>query len=123
LQLATSAGVVATTVGCRRGHDASAGEPGDASRRLHERLLTLDSHLDTPANFASPGWDIMRRHDVRVDLSQVDYPRMVSGGLDGGFWAIYTAQGPRTPEGEAALPRAAMAGASSARSAISKRRG
>jgi membrane dipeptidase len=101
LQLATSAGVAATTVGCRRGHDASAGAPGDASRRLHERLLTLDTHLDTPANLASPGWDIMRRHDVRVDLSQVDYPRMVSGGLDGGFWAIYTPQGPRTPEGEA----------------------
>ncbi len=34
----------------------------------------------------------MQRHTA--PLSQVDYPRMVEGGLDGGFWAIYTAQGP-----------------------------
>src|SRR6185437_7895760 len=41
-----------------------------------------------------------------------DYPRMVEGGLDGGFFAIYTAQGPLTPDGmlearDAALLRAA----------------
>src|SRR3954447_26797772 len=30
----------------------------------HERILTLDTHLDTPANFASPDWDIMHRHDL-----------------------------------------------------------
>jgi membrane dipeptidase len=70
------------------------------ARRIHERLLTLDTHLDTPIHFG-PGWDIMSRHDLANDPSQVDYPRMVSGGLDGGFWAIYTPQGPRTPEGEA----------------------
>jgi membrane dipeptidase len=68
---------------------------------VHEQLLTLDTHLDTPANFASPGWDIMQAHTHAADLSQVDYPRLVSGGLDGGFWAIYTPQGPRTPEGNA----------------------
>lgn len=70
------------------------------ARRIHERLLTLDTHLDTPIHFG-PGWDILSRHDLANDPSQVDYPRMVSGGLDGGFWAIYTPQGPRTPEGEA----------------------
>lgn len=68
------------------------------AREIHERLLVLDTHLDTPANFARPGWDIMQRH-ATDDGSQVDYPRMVEGGLDGGFWAIYTGQGPRTPEG------------------------
>ena len=72
------------------------------ARALHERLLVLDSHLDTPAHFARSGWDIMTRHTYDSDLSQVDYPRMQEGGLDGGFWAIYTPQGPRTPEGEQA---------------------
>jgi membrane dipeptidase len=75
---------------------------------LHERLLTLDTHLDTPANFASPGWDIMQRHAFREDLSQVDYPRMRSGGLDGGFWVIYTPQGPRTDEGHTRARSAAL---------------
>jgi membrane dipeptidase len=74
---------------------------------LHEQLLTLDTHLDTPANFA-PDWDIMQRHEYAADLSQVDYPRMVGGGLDGGFWAIYTPQGPRTPEGHAHARSAAL---------------
>lgn len=65
---------------------------------LHERLLVLDTHLDTPANWLrSSPWNVMDEHE-HYD-SQVDYPRMVEGGLDGGFWVIYTPQGPRTPEG------------------------
>jgi membrane dipeptidase len=75
---------------------------------VHEALLTLDTHLDTPANLATSGWDIMQRHAYTQDLTQVDYPRLVSGGLDGGFWVIYTAQGPRTPEGHAAARSSAL---------------
>ena len=78
------------------------------ARDIHERILTLDTHMDTPMNFARPGWDIMDAHSVAGDLSQVDYPRMVKGGLDGGFFAIYTPQGPRTPEGFAAARNAAL---------------
>ena len=69
---------------------------------IHQRLLTLDTHLDTPALLDEPrGYDIMKRHDVERDGSQVDLPRMNEGGLDGGFWAIYMGQGPLTPEGYA----------------------
>jgi membrane dipeptidase len=84
----------------------------DGARALHRRLLCLDTHLDAPINFVRPGWDIMQRHSHDTDLSQVDYPRMVEGGLDGGFFAIYTSQGPLTPAGmnaarDSALLRAA----------------
>ena len=65
------------------------------AKALQQRLLTLDSHLDTPANFSRDGFDIDNRHDHNA-LSQVDYPRMVEGALDGGFWAIYTGQGDRS---------------------------
>jgi len=75
--------------------------PPRRNTALHERLLTLDTHLDTPALLSRPGWSIMDRHDARNDLSQVDYPRMVRGGLDGGFWVIFTPQGARTPEATA----------------------
>jgi membrane dipeptidase len=81
---------------------------GADARAIHERILTLDSHLDTPMNFSRPGWDIMDEHSVAADLSQVDYPRMVKGGLDGGFFAIYTPQGPRTAQGLAAARDAAL---------------
>jgi membrane dipeptidase len=70
-----------------------------AARALHERILTLDSHLDTPAVVARPGFDILKHNDWKTAFAQVDVPRMKKGGLDGGFWVIYTAQGPRTPEG------------------------
>ena len=70
----------------------------DASE-LHQRLLVLDSHLDTPMHLARPGWDITQRHTYADDLSQVDLPRMRDGGLDGGFWAVFTPQGPLTDEG------------------------
>ena len=74
---------------------------GADARDVHERLLTLDTHLDTPSNFRRPGWDMMDRHDVHGNFSFVDYPRMVDGGLDGGFFVIYTPQGPRNAEGYA----------------------
>ncbi|MGB3392567.1 MAG: dipeptidase [Stenotrophomonas sp.] len=74
--------------------DFSAAELARA-KALQQRLLTLDSHLDTPANLARPGFDITHRHDHNA-LSQVDYPRMLDGALDGGFWAIYTDQGERS---------------------------
>ncbi len=66
---------------------------------IHQRMLTLDTHLDTPALLegARP-YDITERHSVDRDGSQVDLPRMNDGGLDGGFWAIYMGQGALTPE-------------------------
>ncbi len=68
-------------------------------RALHERLLTLDTHLDTPEHFARKGWSMMDRHAVTQDGTQVDLPRMNEGGLDGGFFVIYTGQGALTAEG------------------------
>ncbi|WP_037479761.1 dipeptidase [Sphingobium sp. ba1] len=68
-------------------------------QQLHQKLLTLDSHLDTPASLDLPDWSIDEEHGVHSDYTQVDLPRMKKGGLDGGFWAIYTGQGPLTVEG------------------------
>jgi len=68
---------------------------------LHSRLLTLDTHLDTPMHFERAGWNFADRHELATDLSQLDIPRMKDGNLDGGFFAIYTEQGPLTAEGYA----------------------
>jgi len=80
----------------------------EEAAEIHARTLTLDTHLDTPAHFPRPGWDIMQRQAYDQDRSQVDYPRMVEGGLDGGFWVIYTQQGPRDDTGHAAAFDRAM---------------
>lgn len=65
-------------------------------------MITLDTHLDIPEHFGRAGWDIAKRHTFQDDLTQVDYPRMVEGRFDGGFFAIFTPQGPLTTEGYAA---------------------
>ena len=110
---------LATVVVCFPGGHVLGGTPAKAKPVLqsdvsaaaywaHTRLLTLDTHLDTPALFGRPGWDILDRHSFPADLSQVDYPRMVEGGLRGGFFAIYTPQGPLTSEGYAQARDAAL---------------
>jgi len=45
---------------------------------------------------------------------------MVEGGLDGGFWAIFTAQGPRSPEGLAAARDKALVRAMEIREMVAK---
>jgi len=81
-------------------------------RAAHERMIVLDTHLDTPSRFDDGRWDFSVRHRYDEDGSQVDLPRMAAGGLDGGFFVIYTAQGDLGPAGyalarDAALVRAA----------------
>ena len=75
---------------------------GDEVSDTHAQLMTLDTHLDTPQHFSRPGWSFGERHDLATDLAQLDIPRMADGNLDGGFFAIYTEQGPLTAQGYAA---------------------
>ena len=77
-------------------------------RLAHEQMLTLDTHLDTPMLLERDGWKFGDYHHYEWDESQVDLPRMEAGGLDGGFFVIYTRQGPLTPEGYAAARSAAL---------------
>jgi len=65
---------------------------------LHERLLVMDSHLDTPIHFARDDYDFSATQSFEDTRSQVDLGRMEAGGLDGGFFVIYTGQGPLTDE-------------------------
>ncbi|WP_137171667.1 dipeptidase [Massilia sp. HP4] len=76
---------------------------------IHRRLLTLDAHLDTPVHFGRAGWDFGQRHDPALEVAQLDLARMGDGSLDGGFFAIFTDQGPLTPEGYAAAREHALA--------------
>ncbi len=76
--------------------------PKPSEAPLHSRMLVLDTHLDTPLHFDRQGWNFADRHTLATDMSQLDIPRMKDGNLDGGFFAIYTDQGPLTAEGYAA---------------------
>ena len=63
----------------------------------------MDTHLDTPTgSLLKPGWDFSARHEYATDGSQCDLPRMQAGGIDALVFAVYSAQGARTPAGYAA---------------------
>ncbi len=70
------------------------GAADNEARRIHEKILTLDTHVDIPLNFAT--------HDVDpggFTKAQVDLPKMRVGGLDAAFFIVYTPQGPLTNKG------------------------
>ncbi|MEI7572102.1 MAG: dipeptidase [Phenylobacterium sp.] len=89
-------------------------------RRVHEAAVVLDTHFDTPANLGRPGWSILDRHDTARDGSQVDLPRMIEGGVDGGFFAVFTPQGARGAAGNAAARDHALYRASEIREMVAR---
>lgn len=66
---------------------------------IHDRILTVDTHADTPLRMIEPGFDMSERHDPDETGSKVDYPRMKEGGLDAIFFAAFVAQDIRDDEG------------------------
>ena len=91
--------LLAATVlsGCSTGEEAVKAPEAP----LHSRMLVLDTHLDTPLHFERAGWSFADRHSTTGDMVQLDIPRMQDGNLDGGFFVIYTEQGPLTAKGYA----------------------
>jgi membrane dipeptidase len=70
------------------------------AKDIHERVLTVDTHADTPSRLLREGWSIGERHDPDERASGcIDLPRMKEGGLDAEFFAVYVGQGERSPEG------------------------
>jgi membrane dipeptidase len=65
---------------------------------IHEKVLTIDSHTDTPLRFRNPDFDIGMRNDPRQGGGKLDLPRMKEGGLDAAFFAVFLGQGPRNPD-------------------------
>ena len=57
------------------------------AKRIHQRVLTLDTHNDIDlANFS-----FSRNYTQNID-SQVNLPKMIAGGLDASFFIVYTGQ-------------------------------
>jgi membrane dipeptidase len=70
--------------------------PEKKIRKIHDRILTVDTHCDTPMAILDDNFDIGKRNNP--PQSRVDFPRMTEGGLDAIFFAAFTGQRERTPE-------------------------
>ena len=64
------------------------------ARKIHERVMTLDTHVDVPLSFAT-----FKTDPGRFTTSQVDLPKMRAGGLDAAFFIVYTPQKELTNDG------------------------
>ncbi|MEO0883718.1 MAG: membrane dipeptidase, partial [Pseudomonadota bacterium] len=95
----------------------------DTEPSFHDGLLVLDSHLDTPIHFARPDYSLIGDQSFSETQTQVDLGRMKRGGLDGGFFVIYTPQGPLTETGYQRARDAAMQRAFQIREAAAKHNG
>lgn len=71
----------------------------ERAKEIHEKVLTVDSHTDTPWALLRGDFDLDDRHDFNIDHSRVDFPRMKEGGLDAVFMAAFVSQGNRDDEG------------------------
>ena len=92
--VAAALAVVLFAPGVLRGQGAADAELVKRARAIHERVITLDTHVDiSPANFTP-------ERNYTQDLPiQVNLPKMVSGGLDAAFLIVYVGQGDLTPAG------------------------
>ncbi len=63
---------------------------------IHQKILTVDTHCDTPMAMLDDNFDIGVKNSP--SQSRVDFPRMKEGGLDAIFFAAFTSQRERTAE-------------------------
>lgn len=78
--------------------------------QIHQDVLTLDSHTDTPLVLMRSDFDLSVLHTPeQSEGSRLDFPRMIEGGLDAVFFAVFIGQGERTIEGNKAAGDKAFA--------------
>jgi membrane dipeptidase len=70
----------------------------ERARLIHERALTVDTHVDIPFNFGGDAYDMMKPGPRG---QQVHIPTMIEGSLDTAFLIVYVGQGERTVSGNA----------------------
>lgn len=73
---------------------ASQPQVSTAVRALHDRIFTLDSHIDIP-------WPDERNAFLDTPNRRVDLPKMQQGGMSAGCFVAYIGQGPTTAEAHA----------------------
>jgi len=71
----------------------------EKAARVHDQVLTVDTHCDTPMRLLRSDYNPGEKHDPRQGGGKVDFPRMKEGGLDAMFFAVFIGQDERTEEG------------------------
>ncbi len=83
-------GIAAASIlgGCGSAPERPSGEDGQPARPLY-----FDLHIDTPSRLVAEGLDLAES----PEYSQVDIPKMRQGGLNAGFFAVFSSARNREP--------------------------
>ena len=90
--------------GCDTDTDDISAESLRSAAGIHRRILTLDAHIDVPADLARLPTDAGPRA-----LGPGNFDSMRDGGLDGAFFVVWLGQTARTPVAYAAASAKALA--------------
>jgi membrane dipeptidase len=72
------------------------------ARALHARILSVDTHCDTPMMMLRGSFDMGQRHETgKPGSGLIDLPRMKEGCLDALFFGVFTGQGELSESGYA----------------------
>ena len=66
---------------------------------IHKRVLTIDTHCDTPLRLIRGNHNIGIKNDPHKNGGKVDFIRMKEGGQDAMFFAVFLGQGALTDDG------------------------
>lgn len=67
--------------------------------KIHSEIITIDTHTDTPLRIQRGNFDLGSRNNPYSSNSKLDLPRMIEGGLDAVYFALYVGQGKRDNAG------------------------
>ncbi|NND68911.1 MAG: membrane dipeptidase [Halioglobus sp.] len=92
LRRASICGAIALVIlaGCT----GTGSQPGIDAATVHARAITIDTHVDIPANFGHGDADPGVQGHMQYDLH-----KMVAGGIDAAFFIVYVRQGELTAQG------------------------
>ncbi len=79
----------------------------ERAKALHSKMVTIDTHTDTPLNFLRSGFDFSGENNTSIG-SKVDLAKMEQGGLDAVFFAVFIGQRECTPDMYAKVNAKAM---------------
>ena len=71
----------------------------EKAEKIHDEIVSIDTHTDTPLNFLDPDFDIGKWNDYKNSRTRIDFPRMEAGRLDAVFMAVFIGQRVRNAEG------------------------
>lgn len=86
--------IILAVLGCRKQRNNEQDTPSGKVSDLHQRLLTMDTHVDINVeNFTDS-----KNYTLDLD-TQVNLPKLKAGGLDAAWFIVYTGQDSLTDSG------------------------